>query len=346
MDKKIAVLGAGAMGSNIGADLTRAGLDVAIIDQWPAHVEAMKENGIRVELAGAETVTRVRAHHLCELASLRLVFDIVLLAAKSYDTVWLARLIEPYLARDGVLVGVQNGMNDAASAAVLGPERTVGCVVELSGEAFEPGVALRNTRPANTWFWVGELDGSLTPRLEEIRALLSHVGRAETSQNILGAKWTKLIANTMTTPFSALGIPNQAALQVPGMIEFSAQVGHESFQVGAALGHRIETLFGMTAEDMAGSGLDAAVAVMRQMCKEVGPRGRNHAIHDYTKGRLSEIGMMNGRVAEEGERLGIATPYNAAVVEVDRRIRDGELEMDANNLGVLLAVVQSVIGRA
>ncbi len=340
MDGKIAVLGAGAMGSNIGADLTRAGLDIQIFDQWPDHVEAMRKNGIRVHLAGEEKTTQVRAHHLCDLASLNSEFDVVLLTAKSYDTRWLTELVKPYLKQDGMLVGVQNGMNDAEIASIVGAQRTVGCVVELSGEVFEPGDALRNTQPYNTWFWIGELDGSITLRRKIVREILSHVGRTEVSENILGAKWTKLIANSMTTPFSALGIPNQAALQVSGMIEFSAQVGHESFLVGTALGYAIETLFGMTAEEMQGSGLDAAVAVMRQMCKEVGPRGRNHAIHDYIKGRRSEISMMNGLVMREGARLGIETPYNTAVVEVDRRIRDGELTMDAGNLAQLTAAVE------
>jgi len=335
MDRKIAVVGAGAMGGNIGAALTRAGLDVAIFDQWPQHVEAMKANGIRVTLAGEESVTRVRAHHLCEFASLNAKFDIVLLTVKSYDTCWLAALINPYLESDGVLVGVQNGMNDAANAAMVGPERTIGCVVELSGEVFTPGAAKRNTSHSNTWFWIGELDGTMTPRLDEISVILSHVGRAEISDNILGAKWTKLVANSMTTPFSALGIPNQQALEVPGMIEFSAQVGHESFTVGAALGYRIETLFGLTAQEMAGSGLDAALAVMRQMCREIGPNGRNHAIHDHIKGRLSEINMINGLVVREGTRLGIATPYNAAVVEIDRQIHNGALMMDQRNLKAL-----------
>ena len=340
MDGKIAVLGAGAMGTNIAADLARAGLDIEIFDQWPGHVEAMRESGIRVHLAGEETATPVRAHHLCAFASLNMTFDVVLLTAKSYDTRWLTELIKPYLAAEGMVVGVQNGMNDADIASIIGPKRTISCVVELSGEVFEPGEALRNTQPANTWFWVGNPDGTTTSRLEAIRDLFSLIGRAQISTNILGAKWTKLIANSMTTPFSALGIPNQAALQVPGMIEFSAKVGHESFRVGAGLGYRIETLFGMTAEEMAGSGLDAAIAVMRQMCTEVGPRGRNHAIHDYIKGRRSEIGMMNGLVMREGARLGIDTPYNAAVVEIDRRIRESELVMDAGNLDHLMAAVK------
>lgn len=337
MGRKIAVLGAGAMGANIAAALTGAGLDVAIFDQWPEHVEAMNANGIRVAIAGEESVTPVQAYHLCAFASLNTKFDIVLLTAKSYDTRWMAALIDPYLNENGVVVGVQNGMNDTDIAEIVGPQRVVGCVVELSGEVFTPGVAKRNTPHSNTWFWIGERDGSITPRLEELKAIFSHIGRAEISDNILGAKWTKLIANSMTTPFSALGIPNQQALKEPGMLEFSARVGHESFTVGAALGYRIETLFGLTAEEMAGSGFDAALAVMHQMNKEIGPNGRNHAIHDHIKGRKSEIDMINGLVVREGMRLGIDTKYNAAIVEIDRQISAGELAMDRTNISSLAA---------
>ena len=97
MDKKIAVLGTGANGSCVAADLTNAGFDVVLVDQWPAHVEAMRANGLHVTLRQGEIHAKVRAHHLCELASLRQAFDVVFLVTKAYDTRWHAELIKPYL---------------------------------------------------------------------------------------------------------------------------------------------------------------------------------------------------------------------------------------------------------
>src|SRR5262245_21457333 len=123
MSKRIAVLGAGANGAAIGADLTRAGLDVTLIEQWPAHVEAMRENGIRAELPDDVQTTPVRVLHLCEVAELREPFDLVLLLVKAYDSPWAARLIEPALAPDGLLIGLQNGMSAAAIAEAVGPAR-------------------------------------------------------------------------------------------------------------------------------------------------------------------------------------------------------------------------------
>jgi 2-dehydropantoate 2-reductase len=162
MGKAMAVLGAGAIGSSTAADLTRAGLDVTIIDQWPAHVEAMKAGGLHVRRKDGDFAVPVRAFHLCDLASINHDFDMVFLAAKSNDTRWLTELIKPYLAEDGVLVGLQNGMNDDAIASIVGRGRTVGCVVELQAELFTPGQIQRNTTHEGTWFTVGELDGSLT----------------------------------------------------------------------------------------------------------------------------------------------------------------------------------------
>ena len=98
-EKKIAVLATGANGSCTGADLTRAGHDVVLIDQWPAHVEAMRKDGLHIEMP-EETlhVPAVRAYHLCDVCTLSEKFDIVLLMSKAYDARWMAEFIKPYLA--------------------------------------------------------------------------------------------------------------------------------------------------------------------------------------------------------------------------------------------------------
>jgi 2-dehydropantoate 2-reductase len=108
MKRRIALLGTGAIGSSIGADLTEAGHDVLLIDQWPAHIEAMKTNGLHVTMQDQELHTQVQAVHLCEMRTVKGQFDIVFLTAKSNDTCWMVYFIEPYLKRDGVLVSIQN----------------------------------------------------------------------------------------------------------------------------------------------------------------------------------------------------------------------------------------------
>src|SRR5215471_3195330 len=105
-EPKIAVLGTGANGSCIAANLVDAGRDVVLIDQWPEHVETMRKDGLRIEMREGELHVKVRAHHLCDLASFTEPFDVVLLCLKAYDTRWGCELIKPHLKPDGMLIGM------------------------------------------------------------------------------------------------------------------------------------------------------------------------------------------------------------------------------------------------
>ena len=339
--KKIAVLGAGAIGSSIAADLTQAGLDVTVIDQWPAHVEAMQAAGLRVTMTDNDVQTAVRALHLCDLASTALEFDIVFLAVKSNDHRWMAEYIKPRLKPDGILVGTQNGMNDDSIAEIIGRGRTLGCVVELQAELFTPGLIKRNTTRQGSWFSVGELDGAYTPRVREIETIMRNVGKVEVTNNIYGAKWTKLIANTMTMgPFGLLGLRNFEAAALPGMLDISLRLGKESLAVGDALGYRMEPLFGLRADEFAGSSDENLVTTMETLMSHVGG-GRTAPIHDHIKGRASEIEFISGVVSRKGRELGIATPLNDAVVEIDRQINRGEIKMERANFELLKKASQA-----
>ncbi|MBO23544.1 MAG: hypothetical protein CMM26_14400 [Rhodospirillaceae bacterium] len=346
MDQKIAVLGAGSIGSSFGADLKDAGLDVTIIDQWPAHVEAMKANGLDITMPGLHLQVPVTAWHLCELAEHVPHFDVVFLAVKSYDTGWLARLIEPYLKEDGVFIGLQNGMNNEIISSVVGKERTIGCAVELSAEIFTPGVVKRDTTRPGTWFGIGELDGSITPRLEMVKEIMENVAKITLTENIEGAKWTKLIANTMTMgPIGLTGLKNWDAKDLPGMREMAVRLGRESMKVGAALGYKLEPVFGLSAEEFAEANDATLIKAMETLQAHTGKESVTAPIHDHIKGRKSEMNMINGLVAQKGAELGIDVTCNAAVTEIDRQINEDEIEMDPSNFGLLKSMVDSVPNR-
>jgi 2-dehydropantoate 2-reductase len=347
MERTIAVLGAGAIGSSVSADLIHAGYRVAVIDQWPAQVEALRSKGLRVQIPDGDLeIPPLPAYHLCDLASARLTFDIVFLAVKSNDHRWLAEFIKPYLGPDGVLVGVMNGMNDDSIASIVGRSRTIGCCIELSAEIFTPGLVQRNTSHQGTWFAVGELDGFYTPRVQEIQSMLSHVARCDVTNNIYGAKWTKLIANTMTMgPHGLLGLRNAEAIGLPGMTDIALQLGKESYAVGAALGYRTEPIFGLRADEFAGSSDENLVTARETLMKHVGGRSRTAPIHDHLKGRRSEMAFITGLVSRKGRELGIPTPGNDAVLELDRQINAGSLEMGPENFERLKASIRAATAK-
>lgn len=335
-NEKIAVVGCGAIGGSVSADLTEAGYDVTVVDQWPEQVETVRTDGIRVEMPDRTVQIKLNAIHLHQLASRVPSFDTVFLAVKSYDTRWLVELVEPYLAEDGVLVGLQNGMNNDAIVSIVGRDRTIGSVVELSGEIYEPGILQRDTARDGTWFALGELDGSITPRLEKIKSIMDHVAVVELSGKIEDAKWTKLIANTMTMgPFGLFGLTNWEAKELPGMLEICVALGRESMQVGKALGYEMQPIFGLTAEDFTGSSDEVLVTAMRTLMQHVGKNGTTAPIHDHIKGRKSEMDLITGLVCRGGRAHGIRTPCNDAVAEIDRRINVGETPMAPENLDLL-----------
>ena len=335
MSKKIAVLGCGAIGSSVSADLTKAGLDVTVIDQWPAQVEKVRNDGIEVTMPDGIVKTRLNALHLCELSSARLMFDNVFLCVKSNDHRWLADFIKPYLKADGVFTAIQNGFNEESLASIIGKDRLVGCVIELSAEIFNPGFVKRNTTHKTTWLSVGEHDGFLTPRVKEIQELLNHVGVCEITGTIQSAKWTKLVANSMTMgPFGLLGLGNTEAAHLPGMFELSVRLGNEAARVGEAMGLRMEPIFGLRADEFAGTTEENIVTAMKTLLGHVS-RGRTAPIHDHIKGRISEMAWISGVVARKGKELGLDVRANEAVTELDRRINSGELKMTRENFDLL-----------
>jgi 2-dehydropantoate 2-reductase len=330
--KKIAVLGTGANGSCTAADLTRTGHDVTLIDQWPAHVEAMRANGLRISMPDEELHVQVNAHHLCDAASLNQTYDVVLLMPKAYDTRWMCEFIKPYLRPDGLVVGIQNAMTAEEIAEVVGPSRTIGCVVELSSEIFTPGIVQRNTPVAKTWFGLGSLDPSMDGRIAEIETLLRNVGKVAVTPKILAAKWMKLVVNTMCLgPFALLGLRLSEAAELPGMRELVLRVGAEALELGQNLGHPIVPIFGLTPEDVRGSN-QLLEKLMDKLNRDIGPRARDCVLQDHIKGRYSEVDLINGLVVEESARRGKPAPANAVIVELTRQIQAGTLKPDPSNL--------------
>jgi 2-dehydropantoate 2-reductase len=334
MRKRIAVLGTGANGAAIGADLTRAGLDVTFIEQWPDHVEAMRQRGVEVRTPTGSVSTRVNVLHLCEVATLRAPFDIVFIATKAYDTRWACELIKPVLKPDGLAVGLQNGMTIDDMADVLGADRTLGAVIEVAANMFEPGIV---NQQAPLWFSIGSVDPSTAGREEEVAEVLRHAGEVEISDDIRSSKWMKLVVNVAElVPSAILDLPLADAERVAGMREFMVETGKEAVRVAVASGSRTIPIFGMEAAD----GLDPD-DFAEQLLDIVLDRYTlsdtlTTVLQDWRKGRRSEVDELNGLVAATAERLGMAAPNNALVASVARRIESGDLVGAASNISLLL----------
>jgi 2-dehydropantoate 2-reductase len=332
--KRVAVLGAGANGAGVGAELVAAGVDVTLIEQWPAHVEKMRADGVRIEMPERVLEVPVDARHLCEVAEIKRPFDVVLMLMKAYDTRWSAELIKPVLAEDGLLAGVQNGFTADAIAEVVGPERAIGCVIECSAMLEHPGVVERHTPPESSWFAVGSLSDATAGREGEVAELLAHAGRTEVVDDIRSAKWMKLVSNATTLATTAiLGEPMLGALKFEAMRDLMIASGREALAAGLAQGYEVQPIFGLTAADLTDRDRVVEKLLDALYAGFVLPTTTTTILHDWNKGRRSEVEDVNGRVvAELGPE---AAPVNAAVVEMAHRIERGELEPKLSNYAEL-----------
>jgi 2-dehydropantoate 2-reductase len=348
--RKIAVLGAGAIGSSIAADVARAGHDVTVIDQWPAHVDAINARGLTVTMPDGEVHATMKACHLHEVSSLMEPFDLVLMAAKSYDSAWMASMIKPYLTADGSFVGVQNGMNEESHAAIVGGGRVLGCVFELSAELFTPGVVQRNTTHQRTWFGIGEHHGRLTPRLAAVGEILLCAGRVTPTTNIWGGKWSKLINSSMILgPFGILGMRSWEATEIPEVFKLCIRLGRETMAVGAGVGYTIDPIFGMSSDEFMGSNDEIIEKLLRAVLSHHGKdakKVRGVVLQDFVKGRYTETDHLNGYIAKKGREVGVPTPANDAVTRVAQQIHQGALQPGRSNLAVVEAIIGETAGRA
>jgi 2-dehydropantoate 2-reductase len=303
----------------------------------------MRRQGLRLSGTCGEHRIPVKALHVHEAQAVAEPFDAVFVAVKSYDTEWAAALGVTYLSRsDGVVVDFQNGMNDERVAAVAGRERTLGCVITIGAGMYEPGHAMRTDSGA-LGFKIGELDGRETARARELVGLLSAVAGAKVTTNLFGERWSKLALNCMANPVAGLsGLGTAEVRTEPGPRRLAVYLGAEVVKVGRACGHEVEPIFHITAQrfvDAAeGRGLAEVEAdISRDATSRAG--GRPSMLQDVMRGRRTEIDDLNGYVVAQGRRVGIPTPFNAAIVELFHRHPVGTLTPDPKHLEPLLRML-------
>jgi 2-dehydropantoate 2-reductase len=332
----ILVAGAGAIGGTTAGGLLRAGRRVVLVDGWFANVEAIRRDGLAYSVDGERHLVPARALYPDELEGRA---ELILLACKSYDTAATVRALEPFLAEDGAIVSLQNGINEDLIASIVGPSRTVGCVVHYSAGMPEPGHAIRYSPSAWRSYTVGSLDGTPVDRVAELLA-------AAVTGDIFGALWAKLALNCMINALTAVSDLRTAELWAVGrplMISLAA----EAAAVARAQGREMRPIH------LVASGADLSPDLLLEdparaevlMAREAIARGNaspgvTSMLQDVRKGRRPEIDYINGYVVREGERLGVPTPVNAAVTTVLRAVASGEHPRERAQLDRLSALTQ------
>ena len=350
MTKRIAIVGAGALGGYVGGSLAQLGHDITLIDPWPEHVETIRKRGLELDGVTPEekfTVTKAKTLHLTEVQSLaKTPVDVAMVAMKSYDTAWATALILPYLAPDGYVVSLQNCMNEETIAGLAGWGRTVGVVASIiSVDLYEAGRIRRTVAKGgdkHTVFRVGEPHGRITQRVEELAGWLRGIDSAKATTNLWGERWSKLVANGMGNGVTAAtGLTSSDCLRDPAIRRFQVRLAGEAIRVGQALGFQLEKIRGLDPERIARAN-EGDAAAMAEVEAALAPKPganpradiqRPSMAQDILKGRRTEIDAMNGFIAAKGAAAGVPAPSHRKLADIVTRVERGELKPSPALLG-------------
>ncbi|WP_430742213.1 ketopantoate reductase family protein [Bacillus atrophaeus] len=315
---RIAVLGAGSLGTIVGAYLAAGGMDVELIDTYQAHVDALNHKGAKV-IGTTDFQAKVKAI-TPENKSGK--YDLVLLLTKQlYNDSVLQELL-PFLGADSIVCSLQNGIPEEKVASIVGRERTIAGSVEFGATFIEPGVSRLTTGYTHFKkyaFQIGELNGEITERIQRIKSMLDLVGGTHISDNLVGTKWSKLLINNAFSGLSAAlnGKYGDILDNEIGIVS-AVHIADETIKVGHANGVTFAKMGGLDIESLeltSENDLPDRIQTFRA-AMESSRLLKASMLQDIEKKRKTEIDYINGVVPRLTEGKGISTPYNDMVVKL------------------------------
>ena len=329
---KTAIYGAGSLGTVLGAYLTNSGVDVDLVNRNRAHVEALKKNGARIT-GTVDKLVPVKAMTPDEMTG---PYDIIFLMTKQLNNREVVTFLKDYLAADGVIVTLQNGIPEDSVAEIVGENRTIGCVVEWGATMTEPGVSMLTSDPQSLSFHMGGMPGIPDEKIQQVKDVLEKMCPVEIETNLPGARWSKLLINAT---FSGLGTVIGGTFgDVTGNAqarEIAVRCMKEVIDVGRAAGVTFAPVQGKNIVSL----FYWKNPVKKALAKMILPVAmKKHAaiepsmLQDLKKGKPCEVDAINGVVCAWGKKTGVPTPVNNRIVKLIREIQDGKRETGPDNL--------------
>ena len=329
---RTAIMGAGSLGTILGAYMSKAGVDVTLIDSYKEHVDTLNEKGATV-IGKVEFNTPVKAITPDQIEG---IFDVVFYMVKqTFHETALPQLL-PHLGENSVVCVLQNGIPEYTVAKYIGQERIVGGVVGWGATFKGPGVPDLPTAPKALEFDIGEIDGSTTERIQTVQKLLETMCKTKIIRNLLGVRWNKLIANAGFSGLSAaLGCTFGDVLDNQEVLNRMKFLGNECIQVCEASGSHMAVRHGYDHGNLLRFTNRDEMEVKDWLYKKIWEPHRSlkgSQLQDLERGKPTEVDFIGGVVCEVGREHGVPTPVCDDVVSVIHRIQDGELKPCMDNL--------------
>jgi 2-dehydropantoate 2-reductase len=327
---RMIVIGTGPIGGIIGGRLARAGHDVTFVDVDKEHVEAIRANGLQVDVPDGAFNVKINIVFPQEIKGK---FDIGFIAVRSNYTPDALATVLPALNNDGLLVSMQNGINPPLLQEKVGADRTVGIAIRMGCRRLAPGHVQTSTRGH---LYIGHLHGRTTPQLSRLHKLLDPLIDTEISDNILGVLWSKLTYTCLgffgsladiALATSCAGDANRRLL-----VDFLAEV----VAVGTAAGARFIRLTEYNPPDLHPSiPIERRLCVINEMAKSWKDDDRKGPLRQIQKGVPTEVDFTLGYVVRQGETMNLQVPLCGKVLTMIHELESGERQLGMANYSEL-----------
>jgi len=334
-------MGAGGIGGIVAATLTEVGTAVTAVSTNEQIRAAVDRAGFRIVDEGEERTVRGWVSPAPEGS-----YDLVILATQPPNVEEAARTALPHLAEDGQVVVLQNGLCEERIAAIVGPDRVIGAIVAWGASMTQPGLY---ERTASGGFQVGRLSGELDDDLRRVGELLEAIGPVTLTQNLRGARWSKLALNCAVSSLGTIAGERLGPItRVRRYRRLALEAMTEVVAVAQAEGVKLEKVAGtLDLEWIALSDLDktsrgsASLTAKHALLLAVGlryRRMRSSMLAAIERKRPPAIDFLNGEVVERGKKHGIETPANQRIVDTVWAIARGELRSSRETLDKICGV--------
>lgn len=336
------IYGAGSLGTVLGAYMTKNGVDVELVNRNKAHTTALKERGAKIK-GTVDFCIRVDAKFPEEMSGK---YDVIFLMTKQLFNKEVVTFLKPFLSDDGVIVTLQNGIPEPAIAEIVGENHTIGCTVEWGAALDAPGECILTSEPEALSFHMGKMNGITDEQFNTVKALLEKMCPVHIEDNLMGARWSKLLINaTYSGLGTVVGGTFGAVSEVADVREIAVRCMKECIDVGHAAGvtfapvqgKNITKLFYYT-NPIKQAFAKLLVPIAMKKHRDIEPS----MLQDLKNGKPCEIDAINGVVCEWGKKLGIPTPINDRIVEVIKKEQAGELGFCHNNIHLFDDLLKTV----
>ncbi len=332
----VLVVGIGGIGGNLLAGLATTGVDVLGRTRNQNVLDTAKRGELKW-LIGGESIP-FKATVVKELPP-DLQFDFVLLATQPPQVEAAAEFAKPYLKEDGAVVVFQNGLCEQRVAKIVGENRVIGGIVSWGASMNVPG---HFERTADGFFTLGSLAPRTDNKVKQLGQMLEAVAPVSYTDNLTGARWSKLILNSAISSLGTLAGERLGKLiRVRRFRRLALEVMSEGVRVAQAHGESLEKLSGTVDLDWLAltpgesRGPVPSLAAKHALLLAVGTRYRrlrSSMLAALERGDPPAVDFLNGEIVQYGKQHGIATPINAEVVSLIWQISRGEKRSRKGNL--------------